>query len=50
MAQQQAGAPQGTERPGIAPIHSAQMSASQPKTTRAQAGGAAIVFRDYASI
>lgn len=56
MAQQQAGAPQGANQPGTSSPQPAQMAGSQPKATRAplqsafDSGGAAIVFRDYASI
>jgi hypothetical protein len=57
MAQQQAGAPQGADQPGVSTAQQTQMEASQSRTTRAPAqaafgsgGGAAIVFRDYASI
>jgi hypothetical protein len=57
MAQQQAGAPQGADQPRVSTAQQTQMEASQSRTTRAPAqaafgsgGGAAIVFRDYASI
>lgn len=57
MASQQAGAPSGADRPGVATVRPSQMEASQPRTPKApvqaafgSGGGAAIVFRDYASI
>ena len=57
MNQPQAGAPQGAERPGASAAQLAQMEAQQPRTPRAPSqaafdsgGGAALVFRDYASI
>ena len=57
MLQQQAGAPPGAEQPGVSTAQPAQMEASKPMTPRAAAqaafgsgGGAALVFRDYASI
>ena len=58
MASQQPGAPAGTEQMGTSQAPSEQMAASQPaKPSRAPSfaafgtsGGAAIVFRDLASI
>jgi hypothetical protein len=58
MAGQQTGAPLGTEQMGASQTPSEQMTASQPsKFPKAPgfaafgtAGGAAIVFRDLASI
>ena len=57
MALQQAGASQGAEQTGVSVAQPAQMEASQPRTPRTSpqaafgsGGGAAIVFRDYASI
>ncbi|HVG49775.1 MAG TPA: hypothetical protein VM899_16740 [Rubellimicrobium sp.] len=58
MASQQPGAPSGTEQMGASQTPSPQMTASQPpKPSKAPGfaafgttGGAAIVFRDLASI
>ena len=54
MAQPQAGAPQGAEQPGVSVAPAAQMEAQQPRMPQQAAvgsgGGAALVFRDYASI
>lgn len=57
MAQPQAGAPPGAERPGVSAAPDAQMEASLPRPPRGtvqsafgSGGGAALVFRDYASI
>ena len=58
MASQQPGAPQGPDQVGSSQAQSEQMSASQPgRTPKAPgyaafgtSGGAAIVFRDLASI
>ncbi len=58
MASQQPGAPSGTEQMGASQTPSQQMTASQPaKSPKSPgfaafgtAGGAAIVFRDLASI
>lgn len=57
MALPQAGAPQGAEQPGVSAPPLAQAEASLPRSPRApvqaafgSGGGAALVFRDYASI
>lgn len=57
MALPQAGAPQGAEQPGVSAPPLAQSEASLPRSPRApvqaafgSGGGAALVFRDYASI
>ena len=57
MATHQAGAPQGADQPGASAPQGQQMQASQGQPPRApvqaafgSGGGAAIVFRDYASI
>ncbi len=57
MEHRQAGAPQGAEQPGSSSGSLPQMEGSQPRTTKApvqaafgSGGGAALVFRDYASI
>jgi hypothetical protein len=58
MASQQPGAQSGAEQPGSSPAPSQQMTASQPvRTPKAPgfaafgtSGGAAIMFRDLASI
>ena len=53
----QSGAPQGAEQPNVSVARPAQMEASTPKLPRApvqaafgSGGGAALVFRDFASI
>jgi hypothetical protein len=58
MASHQPGAPADSEQPGASPGPSQQMTASQPsKSPKAPgfaafgtSGGAAIMFRDFASI
>ena len=56
-SQQQAGAPKGADEPGVAEPQASQAEASVPRAPRrpiqaafGTAGGAAVVFRDYASI
>lgn len=57
MELRQAGAPQDVEQAGSPSTAAPQMQASQPRGTKApvpaafgSGGGAALVFRDYASI
>lgn len=57
MDHRQAGTPQGAEQPGAASAAPAQMEGSQPRGAKSpgqsafgSGGGAALVFRDYASI
>lgn len=57
MAPHQAGAPTGADQPGASAPSGQQMQATQPRATKAPVqaafgtgGGAAIVFRDFASI
>lgn len=57
MATKQAGAPDSASRPDASASQPSQMTASQPRTVKAPVqaafgtgSGAAILFRDYASI
>lgn len=57
MASSKPSAQQGADQAGVPPARPAQMQASEPRPTKppvqaafGTSGGAAVVFRDYASI